>query len=139
MNMGRRSITTGMLTSFKDFISGDTVYVDKTKFACELAKGRSSILLTRPRRMGKSTMCLTLEYLFSKGTVGTEGLYCHDHWPVKERYFVFRFMFNEINASSSEKFKHGFIQQIKLYAEYFGISIELDSDIDEIFYGDLLT
>ena len=133
MNMGRRSITTGMLTSFKDFISGDTVYVDKTKFACELAKGRSSILLTRPRRMGKSTMCLTLEYLFSKGTVGTEGLYCHDHWPVKERYFVFRFMFNEINASSSEKFKHGFIQQIKLYAEYFDISIELDSDIDEIF------
>ena len=123
-----------MLTSFKDFISGDTVYVDKTKFACELAKGRSSILLTRPRRMGKSTMCLTLEYLFSKGTVGTEGLYCHDHWPVKERYFVFRFMFNEINASSSEKFKHGFIQQIKLYAEYFGISIELDSDIDEIFF-----
>ena len=131
--MVRRSITTGMLTSFKDFISGDTVYVDKTKFACELAKGRSSILLTRPRRMGKSTMVLTLEYLFSKGTVGTEGLYCHDHWPVKERYFVFRFMFNEINASSSEKFKHGFIQQIKLYAEYFGISIELDSDIDEIF------
>ena len=131
--MVRRSITTGMLTSFKDFISGDTVYVDKTKFACELAKGRSSILLTRPRRMGKSTMCLTLEYLFSKGTVGTEGLYCHDHWPVKERYFVFRFMFNEINASSSEKFKHGFIQQIKLYAEYFDISIELDSDIDEIF------
>ena len=131
--MDQRCITTGMLTSFKDFISGDTVYVDKTKFACELAKGRSSILLTRPRRMGKSTMCLTLEYLFSKGTVGTEGLYCHDHWPVKERYFVFRFMFNEINASSSEKFKHGFIQQIKLYAEYFDISIELDSDIDEIF------
>ncbi|MGN8852068.1 AAA family ATPase [Anaerobiospirillum succiniciproducens] len=131
--MDQRFITDGTLTSFEDFIAGKYVYVDKTKFACELAKGRSSILLTRPRRMGKSTMCLTLEYLFSKGTVGTEGLYCHDHWPDKERYFVFRFMFNEINASSSEKFKHGFIQQIKLYAEYFGISIELDSDIDEIF------
>ena len=131
--MDQRFITDGTLTSFEDFIAGKYVYVDKTKFACELAKGRSSILLTRPRRMGKSTMCLTLEYLFSKGTVGTEGLYCHDHWPVKERYFVFRFMFNEINASSSEKFKHGFIQQIKLYAEYFDISIELDSDIDEIF------
>ena len=131
--MDQRCITTGMLTSFKDFISGDTVYVDKTKFACELAKSEGAYLLTRPRRMGKSTMCLTLEYLFSKGTVGTEGLYCHDHWPDKERYFVFRFMFNEINASSSEKFKHGFIQQIKLYAEYFGISIEIDSDIDEIF------
>ena len=131
--MGRRLITNGFLTSFEKLIKGSYVYVDKTKFACELANTEGAYLLTRPRRMGKSTMVLTLEYLFSKGTVGTEGLYCHDHWPDKERYFVFRFMFNEINASSSEKFKHGFIQQIKLYAEYFDISIELDSDIDEIF------
>ncbi|WP_281710064.1 AAA family ATPase, partial [Anaerobiospirillum succiniciproducens] len=76
--MEQRLITNGTLTAFKDLIAGNTVYVDKTKFACELAVDRSSILLTRPRRMGKSTMCLTLEYLFSKGTVGTEGLYCHD-------------------------------------------------------------
>ena len=131
--MVRRSITTGMLTSFKDFISGDTVYVDKTKFACELAKGRSSILLTRPRRMGKSTMCLTLEYLFSKGTVGTEGLYCHDHWPVKERYFVFRFVFNVIDASSTETFKHGLLKQIKPYAKYFGIELNKDLDAHLVF------
>ena len=133
MNMGRRLITNGFLTSFEKLIKGSYVYVDKTKFACELAKGRSSILLTRPRRMGKSTMCLTLEYLFSKGTVGTEGLYCHDHWPVKKRYFVFRFMFNEIKASSSEKFKHSIIQQIKPYAKYFGIELNRDLDAHLVF------
>ena len=131
--MDQRRITIGMLTSFERLIGGECVYVDKTKFACELAKGRSSILLTRPRRMGKSTMCLTLEYLFSKGTVGTEGLYCHDHWPVKERYFVFRFMFNEIDASSSETFKHGLIEQIKPYAEYFGIELHRDLDAHLVF------
>ena len=131
--MGRRLITNGYLTSFEKLIKGSYVYVDKTKFACELANTEGAYLLTRPRRMGKSTMVLTLEYLFSKGTVGTEGLYCHDHWPDKERYFVFRFMFNVIDASSTETFKHGFIKQIKPYAKYFGISIELDSDIDEIF------
>ena len=44
--MDQRFITDGTLTSFEDFIAGKYVYVDKTKFACELAKGRSSILLT---------------------------------------------------------------------------------------------
>ena len=131
--MDQRFITDGTLTSFEDFIAGKYVYVDKTKFACELAKGRSSILLTRPRRMGKSTMCLTLEYLFSKGTVGTEGLYCHDHWPVKERYFVFRFVFNVIDASSTETFKHGLLKQIKPYAKYFGIELNKDLDAHLVF------
>ena len=131
--MDQRFITDGTLTSFEDFIAGKYVYVDKTKFACELAKSEGAYLLTRPRRMGKSTMCLTLEYLFSKGTVGTEGLYCHDHWPDKERYFVFRFMFNVIDASSSETFKHGLIKQIKPYAKYFGIELNRDLDAHLVF------
>ena len=36
--MEERLITDGTLTSFEDLIAGDTVYVDKTKFACELAQ-----------------------------------------------------------------------------------------------------
>ena len=126
--MEQRLITNGTLTAFKDLIAGNTVYVDKTKFACELAVDRSSILLTRPRRMGKSTMVLTLEYLFSKGTVGTEGLYCHEHWPVKERYFVFRFAFNEIKRCSFGEFKDKLFQLFSNYTSYFGI--ELNRDLD---------
>ena len=110
--METRFITDGDLIPFDDLIAGDTVYVDKTKFACELAKGRSSYLLTRPRRMGKSTMVSTLEYLFSKGTVGTEGLYCYDHWPLTERYFVFRFDWSKFVVSSEEQFKQKFGQDL---------------------------
>ncbi len=102
--MDQRFITDGTLTSFEDFIAGKYVYVDKTKFACELANTEGAYLLTRPRRMGKSTMVLTLEYLFSKGTVGTEGLYCHEHWPVKERYFVMHLNWSNIKSDSKEDF-----------------------------------
>ena len=126
--MDQRLITDGTLTSFEDFIAGEYVYVDKTKFACELAKSEGAYLLTRPRRMGKSTMCLTLEYLFSKGTVGTECLYCHEHWPDKERYFVFRFAFNEIKCCSYGEFKDKLFQLFSNYTSYFGI--ELNRDLD---------
>ena len=121
--MERRAITNGYFTSFEELISSNKIYVDKTKFACELAKDEGAFLLTRPRRMGKSTMVSTLEYLFSKGTVGTEGLYCHEHWPLTERYFVFRFDWSIFVVSSEEQFQQKFGQDIDLYAYYFGVEI----------------
>ena len=121
--MESRFITDGTLVPFKDLIAGDTVYVDKTKFACELAKGRSSYLLTRPRRMGKSTMVSTLEYLFSKGTVGTEGLYCYDHWPETQRYFVFNLSFSKLDSDSVDAFKYNLFRKLNIYANYFGVGI----------------
>ena len=131
--MDQRLITDGTLTSFEDFIAGKYVYVDKTKFACELAKGRSSILLTRPRRMGKSTMCLTLEYLFSKGTVGTEGLYCHDHWPVTKRYFVMHLNWCNISPKSGGDFAFHVVDELKTYAYYFGLTLPQDRSLPNIF------
>ncbi|WP_044122432.1 AAA family ATPase, partial [Anaerobiospirillum succiniciproducens] len=131
--MDQRFITDGTLTSFEDFIAGKYVYVDKTKFACELAKGRSSILLTRPRRMGKSTMCLTLEYLFSKGTVGTEGLYCHDHWPVTKRYFVMHLNWCNISPKSGGDFAFHVVDELKTYAYHFGLTLPQDRSLPNIF------
>ncbi|MDO4676146.1 MAG: AAA family ATPase [Anaerobiospirillum succiniciproducens] len=131
--MGSRLITNGFLTSFEKLIKGSYVYVDKTKFACELAKGRSSILLTRPRRMGKSTMVLTLEYLFSKGTVGTEGLYCHEHWPVKERYFVMHLNWCNISPKSGGDFAFHVVDELKDYADYFGITLPQDRSLSNTF------
>ena len=103
--MELRLITNGYFSSFEQLISSNKIYVDKTKFACELAKDEGAFLLTRPRRMGKSTMVSTLEYLFSKGTVGTEGLYCHEHWPDPNRYFVFHLDWSRSDISSVDDFK----------------------------------
>ena len=95
--MTMRFITGGKTSSFDELLDKSTVYVDKTQPVCLMASQKDDILLTRPRRMGKSTIVVsTLEYLFSKGTVGTEGLYCHEHWPDPNRYFVFHFDWSNV-------------------------------------------
>ena len=118
-----RKIASGFYKSFSQLIHDRFVYVDKTKAACLMAEREECYLLTRPRRMGKSTMVSTLDYLFSKGTVGTEGLYCYDHWPLTERYFVFRFDWSKFVVSSEEQFQQKFGQDLDLYASYFGVEI----------------
>ena len=121
--MTMRFITGGKTSSFDELIDKSTVYVDKTQPVCLMASQKDDILLTRPRRMGKSTMVSTLEYLFSKGTVGTEGLYCHEHWPDPNRYFVFHFDWSKCVPSSVEQFEHKVGLYLNEYASYFGITI----------------
>ena len=118
-----RKIASGFYKSFSQLIHEKFVYVDKTKAACLMAEREECYLLTRPRRMGKSTMVSTLEYLFSKGTVGTEGLYCYDHWPETQRYFVFKFVFSLFNITSIDSLRDEFRSELKDYAGYFGVEI----------------
>ena len=118
-----RYITAGKIMSFDDLIDKNTVYVDKTRPVCEMASTNAHFLLTRPRRMGKSTLVHTLEYLFSKGTVGTEGLYCHEHWPEPNRYFVFHFDWSTFVISSVDDFKQRLNDDLDGWALYFGFEI----------------
>ena len=116
--------SSGSNKTFAQYLQDEAVYVDKTKFACELGQRRSSIMLHRPHGMGKSLFVSTLKHLFSKGTVGTEGLYCHEHWKDPNCYFVFHLSWAEINASSLESFERGVVEQLQPYAELFGVSLE---------------
>ena len=92
--MGQRYITTGSFETFEKLISKSLVYVDKSGSAAKLARERGSFLLTRPRRMGNTTLVSTLKYLFTHGTVGTDDLECFDKWKDPYRYFVFHFSFH---------------------------------------------
>ena len=121
--MTMRIITTGESLSFAQLINKTMVYVDKTKPICEMASTYAQYLLTRPRRMGKSTLVDTLEYLYSKGTVGTEGLYCHEHWPEPNRYFVFHFDWSKFDTSSVDDFKQNLNEELDDWASYFGFEI----------------
>ena len=128
-----RKIASGFYKSFSQLIHDKFVYVDKTKAACLMAEREECYLLTRPRRMGKSTMVSTLEYLFSKGTVGTEGLYCYDHWPETQRYFVFKFVFSLFDITSIDSLRDKFRSELKNYAGYFGVEISQDDPIHVCF------
>ena len=127
--MGHRYITTGSFETFETLISKSLVYVDKSGSAADLGSQRGSFLLTRPRRMGKTTLVSTLKYLFTHGTVGTEGLECFDKWKDPYRYFVFHFSFHTYDYSSVEGFKRSFINKLKDYADFFSLSIPHDLDL----------
>ena len=127
--MSQRQITTGSFETFETLISKSLVYVDKSGSAAELGSQRGSFLLTRPRRMGKTTLVSTLKYLFTHGTVGTEGLECFDKWKDPYRYFVFHFSFHTYDYSSVEGFKRSFINKLKDYADFFSLSIPHDLDL----------
>ena len=116
--------SSGSNKTFAQYLQSEAVYVDKTKFACELGKNYEDFMLHRPHGMGKSLLVSTLKHLFAKGTVGTEGLYCHEHWPEQKCYFVFHLSWSEINASSRESFKRGVNEQLQPYAEFFGVSLK---------------
>ena len=131
--MTMRIITTGESLSFDQLINKTTVYVDKTRPVCEMASTNAQYLLTRPRRMGKSTLVDTLEYLFSKGTVGTEGLYCHEHWPDPNRYFVFHFDWSNIYCESAEEFQVAFRSSLNIFSKYFGITLDTNLIISDCF------
>ena len=124
-----RKIASGFYKSFSQLIHDKFVYVDKTKAACLMAEREECYLLTRPRRMGKSTMVSTLEYLFSKSTEGTEGLYCYDHWPETQRYFVFKFVFSLFDTTSIDSLRDEFRSDLNNYADYFGVEISQDDPI----------
>ena len=49
---------------FADIRKIGCIYVDKTRFLYKLALSKQPLLLTRPRRFGKSTLVSTLEELF---------------------------------------------------------------------------
>ncbi len=69
--------------SFTTIVKHKQIYVDKTDLIYKLALDRKPILLTRPRRFGKSTIVSTLEELFTHGVkpfVDADG-------NLKESYF----------------------------------------------------
>ena len=121
--------SSGSNKTFAQYLQSKAVYVDKTKFACDLAKEHGSFMLHRPHGMGKSLLVSSLKHLFSKGTVGTEGLYCHDHWQDPNCYFVFHFSWTDISAFSRDSFERGLYAQLVPYAELFGVTLEEDWNI----------
>jgi len=67
------------IQTFRDFIDGDYLYVDKTKLIYDLfARGGKYYFLSRPRRFGKSLLISTLAEVFSGNKELFKGLWIYD-------------------------------------------------------------
>ena len=80
---------------FSKIINNGFVYVDKTKYAYQLAQRGGYYFLSRPRRFGKSLFLSTLEAIFRGQQALFEGLYIGDKWKFEE-YPVIKISFANI-------------------------------------------
>lgn len=71
------------ISSFGNIRLSDRVYVDKTAQIFSMVDKHSRVLLTRPRRFGKSLLVSVLNSLFRSGVQDFQGLKIEKLW--KER------------------------------------------------------
>ncbi len=81
------------INSLRMVIESGMTYVDKTRFAYELARLPGRYFLSRPRRFGKSLFLDTLQELFEGSEALFRGLYIHDRWDWSRRHPVIRLDF----------------------------------------------
>lgn len=78
----------------------EQIYVDKTEQIYQLARRSQKILLTRPRRFGKSLLVSTFESLFENGLQDFSGLAIEKLWN-DTTYPVVKLDFSEIKIFDS--------------------------------------
>jgi Predicted AAA-ATPase/PD-(D/E)XK nuclease superfamily len=66
--------------SFKELITDNCIYVDKTEHIYRLVTEGWYYFMSRPRRFGKSLLLSTLQELFEGNHSLFEGLWIHDKW-----------------------------------------------------------
>ena len=111
---------------FPKIINENFVYVDKTKYAWQLASLGGSYFLSKPRRFGKSLFISTLESIFLGKKEFFKGLYIYDKWEFEE-YPIIRIDFTKIGYRESGLYG-AFINELYIIFE----SNKLTSNQNEI-------
>ena len=128
-NEDMKGITTSS-SSFEQFIRGNMLYVDKTRYIYNLVKNpvRNFHFISRPRRFGKSLFCNTLESLFKGEKELFKGLYIYDKYDFKP-YPVLHFDFSGgMTMLTLDGFLSSFRNQIRNAVKQFDITV---SDTDD--------
>ena len=80
-------------------------FVDKTEKLSFLVQNCPRVFFSRPRRMGKTSLCYTLEELFAYGDQNFEGTAIYGKWPFTERYPVISLSFLGIHCKDAREFE----------------------------------
>ena len=111
---------------FADLRQEGMVYVDKTRFVYKIARKKRPIIVTRPRRFGKSTLQSTLEELFLHGVAPYDGhdsyfkgLAIEQLWQDQGQYLVLHLDLYELNSpcNTVAEFEHNLIDAIVQFCQ----------------------
>ncbi len=110
---------------FPQMITGNFVYVDKTRYIYEMARvPQAYYFLSRPRRFGKSLLVSTLGALFEGQKELFKGLWIENSdWPWK-KHPVVKIDFSEIDLTGADKLEASLLQELDRAAGKHGIVLK---------------
>lgn len=97
------------ISSFGNIRLSDRVYVDKTAQIFSMVDKHSRVLLTRPRRFGKSLLVSVLNSLFRSGDQDFQGLKIEKLWKERKQNKVVLLDFSVTCSSRFERFELNFV------------------------------
>lgn len=101
------------ISDWDDIRYYDMFFVDKTEKLKSLVKIKRKVFLSRPRRMGKSTLCSMLAELFKNGvTDDFLDTAIHGSWPEKRTYPVISISFINISGNDVKTFENSLIDEL---------------------------
>ena len=107
------------------------IYVDKTRYICELIENGKYYFLGRPRRFGKSLFLSTMEYFFRGRRELFKGLYIDTYpWDWKE-YPVIHLDLNGSNYPDSESLNERLSNFLSEYEQSFSLAEDKAGSLSE--------
>ncbi len=117
------------ISDFKELITNNYIYVDKTKYIYEILNSSKYIFISRPRRFGKSLLLSTIEYIYESEKELFKGLYIEDKWNWDSKYPVIRIDFGEIQTLNKKLLEEQIYSVILKYSEMYSYRIKEDLSI----------
>ena len=93
------------ISSWYKLLQQNKLIVDKTAKLAKLVTLFDFVFLSRPRRMGKTTLCSMLQELFAHGTKSFAGTAIFALWPETKTYPVISLSFLDIECDDAGTFE----------------------------------
>ena len=125
------------ISSFKNLISTNCVYVDKTKYIYDMVKEPyGQFFFSRPRRFGKSLTVSTLEAVFSGEKELFKGLYIYDADYDWEIYPIIHIDFGRSDSSTVASLEEWIKLELTSIARKY--EVEVVGSSPAIMFGELI-
>ena len=118
------------IQSFEKLISGNYLYIDKTKYIYDLITSNNACFLSRPRRFGKSLLISTLEALFLGKKELFSGLWIEQSNYEWVKHPVIKIDFSRLPSRSPASLQVGLGKEFTEIADFYGLSCNARDEIE---------